>query len=242
MPYFTSLFNAFPSHSFKRLALPVAIKHREQQMFVSHRIEDFAGLAETEGLGHLIKDDEISTVVKNQQGLIVKFVKARRWHEYYKVFYGASRTSKEVQSNVRLKELGIAVPDILEYGIALVPTHFFGYTGFYVMRPAPGLGEAHEHLTALPREANTQFANQLIQDLSTLKKHRIIYGDLALRNIFCSATGNLCWIDTGIDEFSPRQQKRFERKWKASIEQFIRWDSPKGLLSDDAWAQIKALA
>ncbi len=242
MPYFTSLFNAFPKHSLKRLALPVAMKHRNQQMFVCHAAVGSEAISFEEGQGTLIKDDEISTVIKNHNGLIVKFVKARRWHEYYKVFYGASRTSKEVQSNVRLKELGLTVPDITEYGIALIPTHFFGYTGYYVMRPAPGLGEAHLFLNGLKPEAQQNFAEQLIRDLTTLKAHRIIYGDLALRNIFCSETGALCWIDTGIDEFPARQKKRFKRKWKQSIEQFLRWESQKELLNEEQLARIKALA
>lgn len=241
MPYFTSIFKAFPKVSFRELELPIKMGKHSKQRFVCHSKINTAAVSGLDTKGQLIKDDDISTVVQNEDGLILKFVKARRWHEYYKVFYGASRTSKEVISNVRLKELGFHVPNIVEYGIALVPTHFWGYTGFYVMEPAPGLGEAVHHLKELDENSRAIFIDKLIKDLEQLKAHRIIYGDLALRNIFCSADGDLCWIDTGIDEYSPFQQKRFNKKWNKSLKQFIEWEGSNKRLNDLELDKIKAL-
>lgn len=242
MPYFTSIFKAFPKLSVQEHALPIDMKGRRKQKFVSHqKVSQVGGNSALITTGKIIKDDEISTVVQNTDGLIIKFIKPRRWHEYYKVFYGASRTSKEVLSNIRLKELGFDVPNVIEYGIALVPAHFWGYTGYYVMEPAPGLGEAVHHLQALNTQSRTKFVDSLLQDLAHLKAHRIIYGDLALRNIFCGENGELCWIDTGIDEFSVLQQTRFDKKWRKSLEQFTRWESKDGRLTASEIQKVKAL-
>ena len=234
-----SIFKAFPKLSIKKIKLPKSINGRETQFFVNHCAETFeVSIPPTENY-YEIKDDEVSTVFQDQNNLIYKFVKPRKWHEYYKTFYGRSRTSKEVLANVRLKELGFSVPVIHEFSIAVVPTHFKGYTGYYIMEPVNGLGDAQTYFKDLSHSAREKFVNHLINDLNKLKKNRIVYADLSLSNIFCSIEGDLCWIDTAIKEYPESQKGKFVKDWDKSFNKLMAWEKKLKILSESELLKIR---
>lgn len=235
-----SVNQAFPKLAIKKIKLPTPINGREHQLFVNHCGAAFSASVPPVSEFTPIKDDEVSTVFSGPNGLIYKFIKPRKWHEYYKVFYGRSRTSKEIQANIRLKELGFEVPVIREFSIAVVPTHFKGYTGYYIMEPVKGIGDAQANFSKLSEQARSIFIEHLISDLLKLKTNRIVYADLSLSNIFCSEDGGLCWIDTAIKEYPLSKQANFKKDWDKSFSKLIAWENKSKVLSESELEKIKS--
>lgn len=229
-----SVLKSFSKLSLKIIKLPKPINGRAKQLFVNHCSERYnVSTPPEEGNYFEIKDDEVSTVFQGNDGLIYKFIKPRKWHEYYKAFYGRSRTSKEVSANIRLAELGFNVPVIHEYSIAFVPTHFKGYTGYYIMEPVKGIGDARAHFSELSDNARAVFIDHLIGDLNKLKENRIVYADLSLSNIFCGENGELCWIDTAIKEYPQNKAAKFKQEWDKSFSKLMAWERKLKILNDN---------
>ena len=57
-----------------------------------------------------------------------------------------------------------------------------------------------------------------------------LYG-LDLGNVFCGENGELCWIDTGIDQYPAWRQSRFNKKWKNSLNKFLNWEKDNKVLT-----------
>jgi len=236
MLFISRLYSQF---NLRIINLPKPINGRVKQLFVNHSLAGHELITPPEDSFNLLKDDNISLVFQGRDKFIYKFIKPRRWHEYYKAFYGRSRTSKEVYANLRLKELGIKVPFIHEYSIAMVPTHFRGFTGYYIMEPAEGIGNARPFINELSDSSRKAFINQLLKDLEIMRKNRIIYSDLSLGNLFCGREGELCWIDTAIKEYSRFSQKKFEKNWDKTMAKFMSWEKKAKTLNENELSQLE---
>lgn len=215
MPFLTSVLHYFPHHSLKSRVMNAA---GDQQHFIVHKKDQAPQWKDDEH--RVIKDDEVSRVIETSQGYIVKFVKSRTWHDYLRMFFGTSKISRELRSCARLAELGLRVPQVHEYGMALVPSHFWGVLGYYVMQKQPALAEAKFCFSALSKAAQQKLIGQLVQDLKLLRYACYVYRDLSFRNMMADADGELFWIDTNTKSYhSPGAG--FTRDWNKTLSHLL---------------------
>ena len=170
------------------------------------------------------KNQAFVATIENSQ-YIIKLIKPRSWHEYGKLLWGHSRISKEVYSNKYLKEIGIQVPHICEYGIGLIPTRNYRYLGYYIMDNLDknGLEDTFQMIKGnkLTRDSRQNLINNLYRDINNMLKHQVVFTDLKLSNIFSDKQGNLVWIDTGINKYHILQKKIFRKKFNFSLNRFM---------------------
>jgi hypothetical protein len=175
----------------------------------------------------LLRDSNASTVVRLlESGHILKLVKPRTFHEYFKLFWNSSRIHKEVAGNLRLKKLGLAVPAIYSHGYGLLPAQKGGFLGFIKMEnlAASGYADAREMMTGglLAGDARQRFLEKFCADLLVMRQHKIVFNDLKLGNTFADAAGNLTWIDTGITVYTASRKAIFASKYAFSLQRFFK--------------------
>jgi hypothetical protein len=181
-----------------------------------------------------------------ESGLVIKFIRARSWHEYLKLLWNRSRITKEIKGNQLLKSIGLRVPKIHETGFGIIPSKRHEYLGYYIMDNLSHSGFQElskliieEELDDLMRE-KIMFA--VYEGLKVMRDHRIVFSDFHLDNVFANGIGNITWIDTGITTYNPINKKKFCFKYNQSITRYINYEyEGKILLSQDEKAIFKKL-
>ena len=169
--------------------------------------------------GHSIFETGSSVVSKLDDGSILKCLKIRNWSEYHKLFLGKHRAKEEVLSNFEMQDLGLAVPNILYYGIFSNIFSKRDFSSFYAMEEVPAsFIPGNIIFEALSPEARQRFLARTIQDLHKLKVHQLVYSDLSLRNFHINESGESVWIDTQIKKYP--STSRFKKKFNHALKRF----------------------
>lgn len=172
----------------------------------------------------------------NESDHIIKFVKARSWHEYLKLFWNHSRITKEIKGTQILQELGLGVPQIYEIGYGIIPSLKHEYIGYYIMENLKNNGFTEVSNLITNNEINEFSRNKIIASIFTgLKKMRennIVFSDFHLDNVFSNKNGEVVWIDAGVTTYRTTfSSKRFHIKYNDSIRRYQYYLEKKGLLS-----------
>lgn len=175
---------------------------------------------------HDILVDHIPSLVGTLKGsgLIIKFIRARSWHEYLKLLWNHSRVTKEVKGNEILQDLGLRVPDIHEAGFGIIPHQKHEFIGYYIMENLKKSGF---------KELSNIFENEIGNDkrrrkimsavydgIKIMRDNRIIFSDFHLENILSNDKDEIVWIDTGITTYRKQNMKKFIRKFNHSISNY----------------------
>jgi len=194
--------------------------------------------------GKLIRDYNASQVIALEDSQqILKLVKPRRMLECVKLLWAASRANKEVQGNLLLSNLGIGVPELVDFGYGFFPGNNYRYIGFMVMEDLSARDcEDVRDMMKKPEfneVSRNHFFSRLYKDIITMRDHHIIFNDLKLGNMFSDLSGNLVWIDTGVSRYAFYQNKKFKIKYNFSLNRFL--ERHKDVLSDKEKEQISCL-
>ena len=211
MPFFTSILNQFPQHS---LQVKTINAGQQRQCFIIHRKPQAPHWQEENA--HEIKDDEISRVIETSEGYIVKYIKQRTWHDNLRIFWGASKISTELRSCIFLQNLGLRVPKVLEYGMAFIPGHLWGVTGYYLMEKHLAADIVKHHFRHCDQPARQKILAQLVHDLQRMQNACCVFRDLSFRNMMTDDNGELFWIDTNIRRYSKAGDK-FIADWNKTL-------------------------
>ena len=91
------------------------IMDEESQSFLTTR---YSELVQQFSLNTILISHKPSLVgVLHGSYLVIKFIKARSWHEYLKLIWNHSRVTKEVKGTEILEDLGLNVPVIHQVGL-----------------------------------------------------------------------------------------------------------------------------
>jgi len=197
-------------------------------------------------LESIIHDSPPSIVAITQEDQhILKLIKPRSWHEYFKLFWRHSRYHKEIKGNLLLRRIGLQVPEIYETGIGLIPTSHYDYLGFYIMENLKKRGfetvlDYFRDPDLSPAYRQKLFAS-MIADLEKMRKHLVLFNDLHLRNIMATPNGEIAWIDTGVTHFHWYSRKKFQKKFRDSVSRLINYYDDN-LLNESELQRLKALA
>lgn len=172
----------------------------------------------------------------NGSNNIIKFVKARSWHEYIKLLWNHSRITKEVKGTQILKELELNVPKIYEVGYGIIPSLSHKYIGYYIMENLTNTGFKEVSKLFTNNEINELSRDKIIASifagLKKMRENNIVFSDFHLDNVFSNKDGKIIWIDAGVTTYNTTfSSKRFHIKWNDSIRHYQRYSENKGLLS-----------
>ncbi len=175
----------------------------------------------------IIKDNNPSLVCKiDRKNYILKCVKPRRFHEYFKMLWGRSRLTKEINGNYFLRSIGLMTPDIIDIGYGLIPIKGYRFIGYYIMKNIEESGFYNsdwlikEH--KLSDENRSRFIKNVHDDIKLMLQHHTIFSDLKLKNIHADLSGNTNWIDTGITRYHQLNQKKFKLKFNGTLDRFLK--------------------
>jgi serine/threonine protein kinase len=164
--------------------------------------------------------------------LIIKFIRARSWHEYLKLFWNRSRITKEIKGNKLLAGLHLNVPKIYETGLGIIPSMKHEYLGYYIMDNLSQSG--YQELSKLIKDGalNEPMREKIMcsvyEGLKVMRDKRIVFSDFHLDNIFSNDNGKIVWIDTGVTTYQVLNKKRFINKFNYSITRFIFYCRDRG--------------
>ena len=184
-----------------------------------------SGLPLSHSLESIIRDATPSTVaITRQDHHILKLIKPRSWHEYFKMFWGHSRYHKEIQGNYLLRKIGLQVPEIYETGIGSPATQY-EYLGFYIMENLQKRGFdtllSRLESGSLTPEKRNQLFGDMLAGLQRMKHHRIVFTDFHLENVMVNDNDELVWIDTGVTRYHWYSKPLFRKKLKRSIKRLL---------------------
>jgi serine/threonine protein kinase len=163
---------------------------------------------------------------------IIKFIRARSWHEYLKLLWNRSRITKEIRGSKLLAELNLNVPKIYETGLGIIPSMKHEYLGYYVMENLSQSG--YQELSKLMKDGvlnepmREKIMYSVYKGLKVMRDKRIVFSDFHLDNIFSNNNGDIVWIDTGVTTYHILNKKRFIDKFNFSITRFIFYCSDRG--------------
>ncbi|MDK2779424.1 MAG: hypothetical protein KYX62_17405 [Pseudomonadota bacterium] len=167
---------------------------------------------------------------------VLKLIKPRTWHEYFKLFWFHSRVSKEIKGNRTLASIGLRTPTIYEAGISIFPARDFRYIGYYCMEnlSSAGYQEVYRYYKSLDdnSELRARITENLIHDLLEMRRHSIVFSDLHLNNVFADEQGKICWIDTGIIKFRSDSSARFRKKYDQSVIRLLDFYRSEKVMTD----------
>ena len=172
----------------------------------------------------------VGTLDKSEH--IIKFIRARSWHEYVKLLWNRSRITKEIKGSQLLKGLGLSVPEIYEIGFGIIPSPRHEYLGYYIMENLSHLG--FQELSKLIKEnaiddtMRGKIMLAVCDGLRVMRDHRIVFSDFHLDNIFANDAGNITWIDAGVTTYHKMNEKKFRRKFNYSITRYIFYCNDRG--------------
>jgi tRNA A-37 threonylcarbamoyl transferase component Bud32 len=170
--------------------------------------------------------------VLTDSGLVIKFIKARSWHEYIKLLWNHSRITKEIKGSQLLQELGLTVPVIYEVGLGVIPSRRHKYIGYYIMENLSPSG--FQELSTLITEdtINTEIREKIMTlvylGLKKIRDSNIVFSDFHLDNVFANASGEITWIDPGVTTYSKLNDKKFRNKFNHSINRYIFYCNDRG--------------
>lgn len=159
--------------------------------------------------------------------LIIKFIRARSWHEYLKLLWNHSRVTKEVNGCGLLTNLGLRVPIIHEVGYGVIPSTNHAYLGYYIMENLTQSG--FQELSKLIKENAIDDAlreiimNSIYDGLKAMRDSRIVFSDFHLDNVFANKQGEIAWIDAGVTTYHSFNKKKFIKKYNHSINRYINY-------------------
>ena len=197
-------------------------------------------------LESIIQDSRPSVVaITREDQHIMKLIKPRSWHEYFKLFWRHSRYHKEIKGNLLLRRIGLQVPEIYETGIGLIPAARYGYLGFYIMENLEkrGFKTVLDYFEdpKLPQEQRQQLFDSIVSSLEKMRENLVLFNDLHLRNIMATPSGDMAWIDTGVTHFHWYSRKKFQNKFRSSVSRLINcYDG--SLFSQSEQQRLKALS
>lgn len=172
----------------------------------------------------IIHDNAASTVALiEEEGVVLKLIKARSWHEHAKVFWGRSRTHTEFNGGKLLNSIGIDTPHAHEMGISIPIFTKAKYIGYYLMENIEEKG--YKSLADIRNNLSDAQINQISKELTNifneLFKNRIVYSDFHIGNVFINQeTMSLKLIDTGAKLYHIK--KKHHLKTQSSIKNFKR--------------------
>jgi serine/threonine protein kinase len=177
---------------------------------------------------------------------IIKFIKARSWHEYLKLLWNRSRITKEIRGSKLLEGLNLNVPKIHETGFGIIPSMKYEYLGYYIMENLYLSGFKELSKLIKKEEFSNDIRRKVIlsiyEGLKVMRDNRIVFSDFHLDNIFANEVGDINWIDTGITTYSPINKKKFHLKYNQSIIRYINYEyEGEILLSQNEKAIFKEL-
>lgn len=174
--------------------------------------------------------DHIPSVVGNlkNQGFIIKFVRARSWHEYLKLLWNHSRVTKEVKGNKILQVLGFRVPKIHEIGYGVIPSIKHQFLGYYVMEDLnrSGFQELSTMINqnTIKGDLRKHIMLDIYNGLKVMRDNRIVFSDFHLENVFANQKGEVAWIDAGVTTYSRLNKKVFHHKHNHAISRYINYE------------------
>lgn len=192
-----------------------------------------AGIGRNIKISQTIRDHHASTVgITEKSQLILKLIKARTWHEYFKVFWGHSRTHTEFKGSKLLSSVGIDAPEVYEMGISLPVRRGEKYIGYYLMENIEESG--YFALSSTQNDLSgaqiSMLTSELAKVMKTLNDHKIVYSDLNFDNIYCEPTTmSIKLIDTGAKLYHRRKKHNAKfRKALKNLTKSIKKSSLKG--------------
>lgn len=178
--------------------------------------------------------------------LVIKFIKARSWHEYIKLLWNHSRITKEIRGSELLKGLGLTVPIIYEAGLGIIPSRKHKYIGYYIMENLTTSG--FQELSKLIRDGaidttmRDKIMTSVFKGLEVMRNNRIVFSDFHLDNVFANSSGEITWIDPGVTTYNKMNEKKFRAKFNHSINRYINYTyAGKSLLSKSEIIKMKNL-
>ena len=180
------------------------------------------------------RDTNPSTIaILDEKHMVLKLIKPRKWIERIKYIWLRSRVSKEIRSNSVLQNIGIRVPRVYSRAYAINPAG--RYLGYLLMEDLEFSGNKNAQEALEEKDTDVQLRRYIIEnmihDVRLMQKNNIVFTDLKLNNIYTNATGQLTWIDTGVNIYSRLAKGRFISKNNYSIKRFLRFH--KSLLTTD---------
>lgn len=198
------------------------IQHEKSQPFLT---VDYSDESLSNNIHDIIIDHAASLVgITSKNGLIVKFIKARSWHEYLKLLWNHSRVTKEVKGNRLLSKLGLRVPRIQEVGYGVIPSNKYKFIGYYIMENLKTSG--YQELSTLITNNNlsdsirSKIMFSIYNGLKAMRDNRIIFSDFHFENIFSDSKGEVIWIDTGVTTYNKLNNRKFVKKFNQSVNKY----------------------
>ncbi len=222
----------------------IKIHGKKSQLFVTTQHDKKNNTHEVEKI--LIDHTPSMVGVLKDSQHIIKFVKARSWHEYVKLLWNHSRITKEIKGSELLAGLGLTVPTIYEAGLGIIPSKQYEYIGYYVMENLALSG--FQELSDLIREGAIDTAMRekimtaVFDGLKLMRDNRIVFSDFHLDNVFANSSGDITWIDSGVTTYTKMNEKKFIKKFNQSINRYINYQyTGVSLLSEDESTKLKQL-
>ncbi len=214
----------------------IKINGEKSQLFTTLK---HSGLPQEHELDHVLVDHIPSLVgILKNSNFVIKFIKARSWHEYIKLLWNHSRITKEIKGSKLLESLGLTVPVIYETGLGIIPSRKHEYIGYYIMENLTQSG--FQELSKLIRDnvidapMRHKIMTSVYDGLKIMRDNRIVFSDFHLDNIFADSNGNITWIDPGVTTYSIMNEKKFRDKLNYSINRYIFYCNDRGnTLSDE---------
>ena len=222
----------------------ITINGKKSQLFITTRSSN--SIQEHE-LNQTLIDHTPSLVgILKSSNLVIKFIKARSWHEYIKLFWNHSRITKEVKGSELLEHLGLTVPIIYETGLGIIPSKKHKYIGYYIMEnlTSSGFEELSKLLKSdrLSTPVRDKIMLSVFNGLKVMRDNRIVFSDFHLNNVFANSEGEITWIDPGVTTYQQLNYKKFCEKYDHSIRRYLRYEyEGKDLLSKDEKAMFNSL-
>jgi tRNA A-37 threonylcarbamoyl transferase component Bud32 len=222
----------------------IKINGKKSQLFITTKQSE---PAQEHELNKVLVDHIPSLVgTLKSSNLVVKFIKARSWHEYIKLLWNHSRITKEIKGSELLEGLGLTVPTIYEVGLGIMPSRRHEYIGYYIMENLTLSG--FEELSKLIREGaidplmRERIMLTVFNGLKKMRDNRIVFSDFHLDNVFANSSGDITWIDPGVTTYNIMNEKKFKNKFNHSINRYIFYCNDRGNdLSDKESDMFKQL-
>ena len=218
--------------------------HKKTQTFLTTKYKDCLN---KNSIQHVLIDHNASLVaVLPTSNLVIKFIKARSWHEYLKLLWNHSRVTKEVRGCGLLQELGLRVPKIHEVGFGVIPSTKYKYLGYYIMENLTQSDYQELSILISDNVIDSSTRNKIMlsiyDGLKIMKDHNIVFSDFHLDNVFANQNGDLAWIDAGVTTYNFFNKEKFNKKYNHSINRYISYQyNGTELLSQSEKALFKRL-
>lgn len=175
---------------------------------------------------NVIKNDRHSVVgFVDGSGHCLKIIRPISWHEYIKYFWRHSRLHKEINGNNLLRSLGLNTAKVLDHGVAVMSPFSREFLGYIIMENLNQSRnrEAHQVLMdpATDSKSKDFIVRKIIDAVNRMKKSRVLFSDLHLKNIMIDPAQKISFIDTGVSKFSIFSRKKYQKKFNASLDKLV---------------------